>query len=58
MTLLDGDEREAAPLDHLVVPPREFLEGSGTQRHVAVLAGSTAEGGVLEMQKRPSVTWG
>ena len=43
MTVLDGDEREAAPLDHLVVSPRELLEDSETQRHLAVPAASSAE---------------
>ena len=42
MTVLDGDEREAALLD-LVVPPRELFEDSETQRHLAVPAASSAE---------------
>ena len=58
VSVADGNHGEAAPAGHLVAPPREFPEGSGTQRHVAALAGSTAEGGVLEMQKRPNVKWG
>ena len=58
VSVADGNHGEAAPAGHLVVPPREFLEGSDTQRRVAVPAGSTVEGGVLEMQKWPDVEWG